>query len=298
MKLKIINPFFIYKNRELIPRYIKYKSREIRNVPSKACRNLQVFFANKDLPLTENDRKIFALKNKYIGKRCFVIGNGPSLRMDDLQRIHENGDISIASNKIFLAFCETDWRPDYYTVIDSVVMENNTETINTLNLKKIFPLPFKNYVTNGSSAIYCNFGNEGHWNGREFVDGFKPGFSNNILNKIYPGESVTYWNIQIAYYLGCSEIILLGVDFSFKIPKNKIIDKTFEYILINNNEVNHFSKNYREENETWTMPHLKEQAIAFKFAKEYCEKQNVKIFNASRQSKLKVFDKINFDSII
>ena len=40
------------------------------------------------------------LKGKYKGKRCFVVCNGPSLRTEDLTKIHNAGDISIATNMI------------------------------------------------------------------------------------------------------------------------------------------------------------------------------------------------------
>ena len=60
-----------------------------------------------------------SIKNKYAGKRGFVICNGPSLRMQDLDRI--GSDISIASNKIYLAFSKTAWRPDIVSIADAVL---------------------------------------------------------------------------------------------------------------------------------------------------------------------------------
>ena len=43
---------------------------------------------------------------KYEGKRCFIIGNGPSLKLEDLNRL--KNEITIASNKIYLIFNKTE----------------------------------------------------------------------------------------------------------------------------------------------------------------------------------------------
>ena len=63
---------------------------------------------NKDLISKSED---YWLKNKNLhkGKRGFIIGNGPSLKINDLDM--PKNDISIASNKIYLAFNQTKWRP-------------------------------------------------------------------------------------------------------------------------------------------------------------------------------------------
>ena len=68
--------------------------------------------------LHSNQQDLGALRNKYLGKRCFIVCNGPSLNPDDLTRIHENGDISFATNKIDKIFSKTPWRPTYYLVFN------------------------------------------------------------------------------------------------------------------------------------------------------------------------------------
>ena len=61
------------------------------------------------------------LKDKYKGQAGFVIGNGPSLKIEDLTEIKKHGFVSIASNKIYLAFNETDWRPNFFTMADTLL---------------------------------------------------------------------------------------------------------------------------------------------------------------------------------
>lgn len=62
--------------------------------------------------------KLLALyKGKFTGKRCFLIGNGPSLRAEDLTRLHEAGEITFAFNRIYNIFDQTPWRPSFYDAI-------------------------------------------------------------------------------------------------------------------------------------------------------------------------------------
>ena len=59
-------------------------------------------------------KKLKQFKNTHKGETCFIIGNGPSLKVGDLTRIHELGIPSFAFNRIFCIFDETPWRPTYY----------------------------------------------------------------------------------------------------------------------------------------------------------------------------------------
>lgn len=91
------------------------------------------------------------------------------------------------------------------------------------------------------------------------------------------------------------------MDFSFAIPEKKIQpsnEKVKDEVLVNLDEVNHFHKDYRKEGEKWTVPKLDVQLKAFQAAKEYAEKNEVKIINASRNTKLEVFQKVKLEDIL
>lgn len=61
-------------------------------------------------------QRISELKNQYVDKRCFIIGNGASLRVEDIDLIKE--EVTIASNRIYNIFSNTSWRPTIYMVED------------------------------------------------------------------------------------------------------------------------------------------------------------------------------------
>ena len=55
-------------------------------------------------------------KDLYQGKRCFIIGNGPSLKADDLDCL--KNEYTFAANRIYEILDKTDWRPWAYVVVD------------------------------------------------------------------------------------------------------------------------------------------------------------------------------------
>ena len=283
--IELLNPFYVFRRRHLVRPYLK---RRLKWQPT--LRALDRILTLAGLPITANSRRLAALRNRHRGQRCFVIGNGPSLLTGDLDRL--KNEITIASNKIYLAFGQTDWRPTYYTAIDTVVMGNAADVISSLPFPKIFPRGTEHIVGVTPETMFCDLG-------VDWVDigDFRPGFSPDLRHRIFGGECVTYFNIQVAYYLGCREIYLLGVDFSFVIPKKKVADKGYEFILESEGEQNHFVKDYRPVGEKWTMPHLREQRMAFEYCREYVRQHGGAVYNASRKSELDVFERVDFDAL-
>jgi len=88
------------------------------------------------LPNKANNAKLQALKDCHKGRRAIVVGNGPSLLVADLEKL--KNEITFASNKIYMVFEETSWRPTYLTVTDTVVAKNNIEYLRDSKLCKIF----------------------------------------------------------------------------------------------------------------------------------------------------------------
>ena len=67
----------------------------------------------KHFTATSYGKQLKAYKNRFEGRRCFFIGNGPSLRAADLTKLHENGDITFGFNRIYNIFDQTPWRPTF-----------------------------------------------------------------------------------------------------------------------------------------------------------------------------------------
>ena len=100
-------------------------------------------FIDERYPFSSSKLDLQKLKNKYEGKRCFIIGNGPSLNKIDLNFLKE--EFSFGVNGIFYKTEESGFKPTFYVVEDTHVMRDNIEKINAYKTEyKFFPTKFKN----------------------------------------------------------------------------------------------------------------------------------------------------------
>lgn len=137
------------------------------------------------------------------GRRCFLVGNGPSLKKEDLDLLHERGEICFGVNSIYKIFDQTAWRPNYYVAVDQYVIEDEIEDINSIDCTKfLLHLEYERLITKGD--VY-----ELH---RCAAPVSEHNFSFDIVEGIYSGDTVIYDALQIAVYMGFSEIYLIGVD--------------------------------------------------------------------------------------
>lgn len=236
----------------------------------------------KDFPNEINNRRLLDLKDIHRGKRAFLIGNGPSLRIEDLDKL--KNEITFASNKIFLAFDQADWRPTYYTMADHIVAQNNREIIHSLKLKKIFAHSVRDYLKDQKDIIFTNPPTE---EGDETWD---------LIKGVRAGYSVLNFDLKLAYWMGIREVYVIGVDFYFE--DNSIRTGRFEKgneVIISVGEHNHFHPDYRKPGETWTIPRLDKQREEFIRARQMYEAAGGKIYNASRQTKLDAWERVDFD---
>jgi hypothetical protein len=285
MKIKhIVNPLYLYKNRSKIWPSLCHNFGKIPEITHKALNRLHI-------PLNKNDQKISALKDIHKGERAFIIGMGPSLQAGDLDKL--KSEITFACNKVYLAFGETDWRPTYYTVLDVLVAENNQKKIQSLKLKKIFPRIVQQFFPESDDIIWVR-----RLSMPKRAHKLVTAFSTNILSGTYPGWTVIFEQMQIAYYMGIREIILIGVDYKFSVPKRTGAVCEHGEILEYTGEKNHFHPLYRQKGEKWTIPRLDMQYQAFSRAKKVMEKKGGKIVNASRETCLDVFPLRDFDSLV
>lgn len=236
------------------------------------------------------------LKDKHKGERCFIIGNGPSLTAADLEKLR--GEVTFAANRIFKIFEKTDWRPTYYVCIDYFVYGVDHAKINDIDSKiKFVPLEralaagkvYKEitYYNRYVSCVNIQRGN--------IVRSKQFDFSDNVEEIVYGGETVLYDAMQMAVYMGFSQIYFIGVDFEFGIEM--LEDGT---IVQRDIACNHFDKSYDDE----LLEHQAPVALmwraqkAFEKGREECEKRGIVVKNATRGGKLDVFERISLEEIL
>jgi hypothetical protein len=225
------------------------------------------------------------LKDKYKGQAGFVIGNGPSLKIEDLTEIKKHGFVSIASNKIYLAFDQTDWRPNFYTIADNLVWAKIKDSVH--NDIQLVHIASKLDKTGANTPIrYWNtLGNQ--WNGNPFS------FSSDLSKGMNTGATITYENLQIAVYIGLNPIYIIGCDHFYEGESSHKNGGMIEQ----SDKQTHFIKGYRSPGEVvWSAP-IHHMTMAYTSAKKYADNLGIKIYNATRGGHLEIFERVNIDDI-
>lgn len=237
--------------------------------------------------------KLEKLKNKWKGKRCFIIGNGPSLNKLNLSKLA--GEYTFGVNGIFYKTDEVkNFKPYFYVVEDSAVMNDNVKRINSYDCKyKFFPSVFKKSIHNKKNVYFFNM-NRGYYEKKSEYFEF-PRFSPNASKRLFCGQSVTLINLQLAYYFGFSEVYLIGMDFKYKIQDSAIIDD--QKIISQEDDVNHFHPDYFGKGKTWHDPKLHNVLKSYELAKLIFEQDGRRIINATYGGELNLFDRKNYNSI-
>lgn len=213
------------------------------------------------------------LKDAYKGQRCFILGNGPSLNKTNLRSLRD--EVTIGLNRIYMKFDEIGFSTTFLCSVNELVLEQFRDEISRQN-SQIFLNAKAGYVGNAKSPIYYMTSKVGA--------GFETDLSNHTW---YPGATVTYAAMQLAYHLGFSEVILLGVDHNFgHSGRAHLVEKSM------GNDANHFDPNYFGKNTLWQYPDLVESEVNFATARAVFELNGRSIRDATVGGQLRVFPRI------
>jgi hypothetical protein len=220
------------------------------------------------------------LKDTHHGERCFIIGNGPSLRQTDLSKLRD--EFTFGLNRIYLLFPELGFTTTYLVTINWLVLEQCADEILALPPTKFLPWSFRNRLdqTRLSNSVFIQ------------SDCTGPGFTRDARKRIWSGATVTYTAMQLAHHLGFRKVILIGVDHSFSTP-----GKPHETITSQGDDPNHFSVNYFGKGFRWQLPDLESSERAYRLARQAYEADGREIVDATVGGKLTVFPKVDYSSL-
>lgn len=247
---------------------------------------VDIYDAEKFIPYFHHP-ELAKFKNIHKGRRAFIIGNGPSLTMEDLHTLHENHEICFAANNIHKIYDQTTWRPDYLCMSDDIVVSGCKDKFESL---------LENSVLFVSDHVARKYSDNPDLNlvhmitSGEYVPNM-PEFSDDITMGTYTGATVIYGlALQIAAYMGFDEMYLLGVD------NNYLGNET--------DKRNHFIKNYFSSDETekfnlykgviWQKDSIN---LAYQKAEVYSRANGFRIYNATRGGMVEVFERVKFDTL-
>ena len=289
MKIKkVIKKIYFFGLNLFLDPFINAKGTPHINIIRQFLISLRYRLTSFGVFLSKNEKGLSKFKNKHLNERCFIIGNGPSLNEIDLTFL--KNEVTFGVNAIYTNYEKMGFYPTYYTVEDVFVAEDRAAEIN--NYKESWKF-FGNYLK------YCiNNDEKCNWLNVQFKYDERtklPNFSTNALRKVWTGGTVSYLNIQLAYYMGFSEVYLVGFDHSYSIPQDAKVEGCD--ILSTGDDVNHFNKDYFGKGKRWHDPMVDRMEKSYMKAKVVFEKENRKIINATEGGQLEVFERVKYSNL-
>ncbi|MEE8574019.1 MAG: 6-hydroxymethylpterin diphosphokinase MptE-like protein [Thermodesulfobacteriota bacterium] len=227
----------------------------------------------------EHSKRLAEFKDKHRGKRCFIIGNGPSLKEMDLKPLRN--EVTFGLNRIYLLFDKIGFTTSYYVSVNGYLIEQCAKEIENINCPKFIRWDYRNHFTPSSEIIYMR---------SRSVPGF---YHDPARDGLWEGTTVTYAAMQLAYFMGFTEVVLIGVDHDFKSK-----GKSNELVTSTGNDPDHFDPKYFGKGFKWQFPDLATSERAYLLAKEAYEKDGRTIVDATSGGKLQVFPKANYRDIL
>lgn len=254
-----------------LKRIFKGLIRRIFNIPHKISWN----FSRQAL---NNRKKLEKYKNIHKGQRCFLIANGPSLIKTNINLLRN--EITFGLNRIYLNYPNMLFKPNYLVCINKLVLNQFANEFKNESMPKFINWQCRNRFKDQNNIYYLE-------------QNFSPShFSENISKSITPSATVTFAALQIIYYMGFKEVIIIGMDhnFVYKGKPNEAQKRTED------KDVNHFSPDYFPKGMKWETPDLRATEYFYQEAKQKFEIDNRRIFDATIDGKCQIFEKRELES--
>ncbi|WP_178991517.1 6-hydroxymethylpterin diphosphokinase MptE-like protein [Winogradskyella schleiferi] len=264
------------------------------------------FLFSKDLRKELNRTK--ELQNVHKGKRCFIVGNGPSLKHHNLN--HLTNEFVFTVNYMMKSNDFKTLNSNYHLFFDPIVfgldpkVEEDKEKIDMIdstlksNPDMTYIIPYRrraNFI-----KLFPKHKFKFIYNYKTFTPQLK---NPSQLHRITPGfQNVIIYAINSAIYMGFKEIYLIGVDMTGFLEH-------FEYNKVNNQWGHSYTKTEEEialiletlkkkniDNEFYlktygkTLEHLK---LMFSNATE----NGVKLMNASNHGAIDFLPRVEYDAL-
>jgi hypothetical protein len=190
------------------------------------------------------------------------------------------GEIVIGLNKIFLGFRKFCFYPKYYVAVNTKVISQSAEALKQLTCVS--------FIAKHSGSLVPESGLVYH------IDTIKPyaRFCHDVSRGVHEGWTVTYTAMQIAFYLGFSELILIGIDHRYQFT-----GRPNESQRLEGPDPNHFCPDYFGGGQDWDNPDLERSEESYQIARQEFEKDGRRIVDATVGGACPVFEKADYKKL-
>lgn len=231
---------------------------------------------------TQPRPQVTALRNQHVRQRAWIIGNGPSVRLEDLAAIPK-GDVVFCFNRFHLSYADSPLREDYVVSADTLMIKDfGQDMIDISTGLPLFCMPASRTLHLSGNFVLLPPG-----------DSHLPIFSLTPDKFVTVGGSSVFVALQMAHYMGIRDVVLYGMDYSFTAKLQR--DPRFPF-PVSFEEGNHFIKSYRGA-KPWCPPTWRDISAGFINARVAFELSGGRIVNATRGGQLETFARVDFDTV-
>ena len=219
------------------------------------------------------------MHNAFRGRRCFIIGNGPSLNHMDLSPLRE--EITFGLNRANLLFERIGAPTTFLVAVNRYVIEQFGEEIAAQ--KAIRLMPWHRRISSGTSTgvLYFNTRTRAEFS-------FDP-----TREGVWEGDTVTFVAMQLAHFFGFSPVILIGVDHRFSTT-----GEPHTLVTASENDPNHFDPSYFGPGVRWQLPDLANSERSYRAARSAFHAHGRQILDATVGGALTVFPKVEYGAVL
>ena len=242
-------------------------------------RGRHVLAKSLDPRWSESVARLKRYENMHANERCFIIGNGPSLRQTNLDKLR--GEYTFGVNRIYLLYPELGFTTSYLVAVNDLVLQQCAGEMECLTVPKFITWRSRGCFRRDPRLTYLDT----DFTGEE-------DFSSSITGRFFEGYTVTYVAMQLAFHMGFSQAILVGVDHNFVTQ-----GVANEAIISQGDDPNHFTPSYFGKGFKWQLPDLAGSERAYLLAREAYTRTGRSILDATLGGKLTIFPKVEFDTL-
>jgi hypothetical protein len=224
-------------------------------------------------------RRLPKFQNTHVGQRCFIIGNGPSLKNTDLSLL--KNEVTFGLNRIYMNFDAMGFETTYHVVVNELVVEQCATEIAALKMPKFMGWHCRDLMDRKTDTTFLHT-----------RSGLRSWFFTDLTEGCWEGSTVTMVAIQLAYYMGFREVVLIGVDHSYKFEGNPHAEVTSQ-----GDDPNHFNDQYFGKGFRWHLPDLEGSELSYRIANHVFRQSGRRIIDATVGGKLQVFPKVDYSSL-
>ena len=234
------------------------------------------------------DHWLSLAKDMHKGKRCFLLGCGPSINKIDLSRLED--EYTMGVNGIFLL----DYiQLNYFVTVSHIFWKHYINELKSFKCDRRFiPSYLREFLESDSPTSWLTTIESDAY---RRVEKQRPWFFSTQPDRyVTLGGTVIFVCLQILYHMGFSEVILLGIDHDYGIDEKKIDELG---VMVNSEDIEaHFKKGYYPKGGKIHID-LKGSLRAYHLANEAYNLSGRKIINASPSTKLDIFPKVDYESL-